>query len=479
MRPIGTLGLIAALTIIASGERLPAQQQTVVPPAAPAKTGTAEISGVVLDSLNGRYLQGAEVIIEGAKKDLVTDSAGTFRLAGLPPGSYQVGVFHPLLDTLGISLGTKPFHVGPDSVSVVILSVPSAATIIRRACPTSRDGQDNSAVIGYVRDPETLQPVAGAEVSIAWTLVEVSKQFGIRNTPHVVRDTADATGAFQICGLPVPLDATLQARTRTAATSEIPISLGGSRSALFVRTILLSRADSGATARRASVTGRVILEGSPARAGSRVELVGTDVVAMTNENGEFTMTNLPSGSQVLLGRHLGYGAATVPVELNSREPQKVTITLPKFVAMMDPVLVTARRNAALDRVGFNQRRRSGFGHYLGPDQLRNINAFRLTDIFRRVPGLRVSYGGAMNEEVVTSSRGGSLTGGDCVQYYIDDMPWMSAWPGDVNSFVNANEVVAVEVYQGPSAPPQYTRGMSACTTIVLWTRFKVRDVKAR
>ena len=479
MRPIGTLGLIAALTLIASGERLPAQQQTA-PPAAAAKTGTAAISGVVVDSLNGRYLQGAEVVIEGAKKDLLTDSAGRFSLTGLPPGTYQVGVFHPLLDTLGISLGTKPFHVGPDSVSVVILSVPSAATIIRRACPPSRDGQDNSAVIGHVKDPETLQPVAGAEVSIAWTLIEVSKQFGIRHTPHLVRDTADATGAFQICGLPSPMDATLQARTRTAATSEIPISLGETRSALFVRTILLSRADSGATARKATVSGKVVLEGSPAKAGSRVELVGTDVVAMTNENGEFTMTNLPSGSQVLLGRHLGYGAATVPVELSSREPQKVTLRLPKFVAMMDPVLVTARRTAALDRVGFNQRKRSGNGYYLGPEQLKNVTAYRLTDILRRVPGLRVGYSGG--EEVVSSSRGsGSLTGGDadCVQYYLDAMPWMTGWPGDINSFVNASEVVAVEVYDGPSAPAQYTRGMGACVTIVLWTRFKVRDVKER
>lgn len=478
MQALRTVGLVAAVLLIASGRRLHAQQPTA-PPATPEKTGTAEISGVLLDSLNGRFLQGAEVVIVGTKSVLYSDSAGRFRLTGLPPGSYQVGIFHPLLDTLGISLGTKPFHVGPDSVSVVLLSVPSAATIIRRACPAPRDGQENSAVIGYVRDPETLQPVPGAEVSIAWTLIEVSKQVGIRHTPHVVRDTADATGAFQICRLPTPLDATLQARTRTAATSEIPVSLGDSRSALYVRTLLLSVADSGAMARKATVSGRVVLEGSSPKAGSRVELVGSDVIALTNENGEFTMTELPSGSQVLLARHLGYGAATAPVELNSREPQKVTITLPKFVALMDPVLVTARRSAALDRVGFNQRRRSGFGYYIGPDQLKNVNAFRLSDILRRVPGLRVSYDGGHNEEVISSSRGGSLGSQGCIQYYVDDTPWMAAWPGDINGFVNPNEIVAVEVYNGPTAPPQYVRGMSSCTTILLWTRFKIREGRER
>jgi hypothetical protein len=56
---------------------------------------------------------------------------------------------------------------------------------------------------------------------------------------------------------------------------------------------------------------------------------------------------------------------------------------------------------------------------------------------------------------------------------------MAAWPGDINNFVNATEVVAVEVYQGSMAPPQYIRGMGDCTTIVMWTRFKIRDLNER
>ena len=66
MRPVRTLELVTALTVIASGGRLPAQQPTAPP--VPAKTGTAEISGVLLDSLNGRFLQGAEVVIEGKRR---------------------------------------------------------------------------------------------------------------------------------------------------------------------------------------------------------------------------------------------------------------------------------------------------------------------------------------------------------------------------------------------------------------------------
>jgi hypothetical protein len=196
---------------------------------------------------------------------------------------------------------------------------------------------------------------------------------------------------------------------------------------------------------------------------------------MTNEKGEFSLRNLPSGSQVLLARHLGFGAQTVAVDLSSHEPRRVSVKLPKFVAIMDPVVVTARRTASLDKVGFSQRKKSGAGYYLGPEQIQAMRANYLTDILRRVPGLRVSY--TPQGDVVTSSRGiSSLSGNSgCVQYYVDDMPWQSAMPGDINNFVNGNEVVGVEVYAGPGAPAQYTRGMQDCTTIVLWTKFKIRD----
>ena len=475
LRVVRLFALIALASSVAVAP-VSGQQKTQTPPTTPAKTGKAGISGVILDSLNAGYLAGAEVVVQGANVSRLTDSSGKFRFDSLAPGNYQVGVFHPLLDTLGLSLATQPFHLGPDSASYIMLAIPSAATIIKRACPSlGPRAQGTSAVIGHVTDPESLQPVAGADVSIAWTQLEISKEIGVRRTPRVLRDSTDSEGAFKICGLPSDMQATLQARKGRSVTAEVPIALGQEQTELFARTLLLSKADSGVKTGNATVSGRVLLQGAPSHAGSRVEVVGTDAIAMTNEKGEFTIRNLPSGSHVLLARHLGFGAETVPVDLSSRQPKQVSIKLPKYVAMIDPVVVTARRQASLDRVGFNLRQKSGQGFYLGPDQLASIHANYLTDILRRVPSLRIV--GTPTGDVVTSSRGvTSLSGNSgCVQYYLDDMPWMSATPGDINQFVNGNEVVAVEVYAGPGAPAQYTRGMQDCTTVVLWTKFKIRD----
>jgi hypothetical protein len=470
--------------------------QTIEPSG--SKTEKAHIVGVVVDSLNFRYLSDADVVVEGAHQPLHTDSLGRFRIDSLPPGTYRVGVFHPLLDALNIELSTPPFHLGIDSSSFVTLAVPSAATIIRRMCPTRSDVAGTSAVLGRVNDPETSRPVDRAEVIVAWADLEISKEHGIQRTGRSVRDTTDATGQFRLCGLPSSLNATLQARHGAAATAEIPITLDARPTQLLARMLLLSAADSGSSRGKATVSGVVVLENSSTKAPSRVELAGTDIVAMTDEKGEFTLRNLPSGSAVLLARHLGFGSQTVPVDLSSRRQARVTITLPKYLTVMDPVLVLARRQRALDQAGFSQRRKAGFGYFIGPERLQTMHPNRLTDILADVPSLDVSYGHTCQADGrMPTARPGDTTKSDspqiiiptctpdreivfsrrdirgCVRYFVDDAPFPESEPGDINDFVTGGEVVAVEVYEPVEAPARYGNG-SGCVTIVLWTHFRIR-----
>src|SRR2546429_5717210 len=101
------LSLAAVVTASTAGTSLLAQQQTPPATKAAATRGTAAIAGVVIDSLNGRNLSGPDVIIEGAKKPLVTDSGGKFIVQSRPPAPDRVRGLHPLLASLRLSLTTK------------------------------------------------------------------------------------------------------------------------------------------------------------------------------------------------------------------------------------------------------------------------------------------------------------------------------------------------------------------------------------
>ena len=121
--------MIGALTLAAFATAIPLASSL-------AQNGArnSRIVGVVADSVDGVPLQGAEVIASGVATTVKTDSLGRFTIDSLAPGTYQVGVFHPLLESLGITLATKPFVIGPDSAGVVALAVPSVPTLVRRYC---------------------------------------------------------------------------------------------------------------------------------------------------------------------------------------------------------------------------------------------------------------------------------------------------------------------------------------------------------
>jgi len=202
-------------------------------------------------------------------------------------------------------------------------------------------------------------------------------------------------------------------------------------------------------------------------AGSRVELAGSGKVALTNDRGEFAMWNLPSGTRALVVRHVGFEPEVVPVDLSSREDIRVTMQLRKSMPALELIRVLAQRKTLLDKIGFTQRRRTGFGYFIGPERLDVMHANSLTDILQQVPGLYVIRRG--NGDAILSARTPSST---CIDYYLDGAEFLEGRPGDINRFVGGHDFAAIEVYEA-NAPIEYTRPGVSCTTILLWTRRRV------
>lgn len=466
-----------------------ARGQTPAAPAPSLATGVGSVSGTVTDSLHDVLLRGALVRIDQTMREGFTDSLGRFHIDSVPAGQHRLVVIHPLLDTLGISLVTQPLTFLGGSEKLIDLSVPSAETLVGIFCTPARRALGPSALVGFVHDADTDMPAEGAKVSLLWY---ESDPLGLKKSPRVREAQIGKDGTYRICGLPEQLSGKLQVFKNGVQTGEVPVVLGDSGAQVLamrsmsiasqVQTVAAAQPDTGGAASGKSAKKSVIVKGRARVAGkvlnkygqpighARVELQNTGAATLTKPNGEFVLDSLPSGTQTLEVRQLGYSPTEVPVELSMGRPENVTVKMADYVPVLSEMRVTARKEKGLMDVGFSDRKRSGMGYYLDEDQLKLRQTTQFSDMLRTVPGLRVQPAGD-GTNVITSSR--DATGG-CVTFYVDGSPWQQMTPGDLDTFVRPEEVGALEVYSGSTTPAQFQQpGQSGCTTVVIWTKRRI------
>lgn len=473
-----SLGL--ALASISAGAQNPA-------PATPgAPTGFASIHGTVIDSLHDALLAHALVRVENTTREAITDANGAYRIDSVPAGMQRLVVIHPLLDTLGISLVTPPITFNAGEIKVADLSIPSAETIVALFCTPAQRALGPAALVGFVRDADSEGAAEGAKASL---LYYESDPLGFKKTPRVRERPIGKDGHYRICGLPATMSGKLQVFRNGVQTGEVPVELGGTSGAqlLAMRSMSIASQQVVASAKsdtggkqvniirgKARVTGKVLNKYGQPIAGARVELQNTGAATKTREDGQFTLDSLPSGTQTLEIRQLGFSPTEVAVELSQQSPQSVTVKMGEYVPVLNTMRVTATRERGLSDVGFADRKRSGMGYYLDADQLKMRQTTQFSDMLRTVPGIRVQPAGD-GTNVVTSSR--DATGG-CVTFYVDGSPWQQMTPGDLDTYVRPEEVAALEVYSGATAPPQFQQpGQSGCTTVVIWTERRITRKK--
>jgi hypothetical protein len=124
---------------------------------------------------------------------------------------------------------------------------------------------------------------------------------------------------------------------------------------------------------------------------------------------------------------------------------------------------------------FYGRMNRGIGHFMTSEQIEKRNAVNMTDLFRMIPGARVSSGslgrtrlrfrGAQNPPLV----------------WLDGTP-MYAGEVDLDAF-DPRSFAGVEIYSGPSSVPAEFLGNQSMSssggTIVLWTREGQRRARKR
>jgi len=466
-----------ALAVIATLAASAASAQNPTPPA--SSTGVSVLQGFVMDSIHGSPLVNAKVTIEGTNRSGMTTAEGQYRIDSIPPGPHRVVVTHPMLDTAGLQMRTPEYPFVAGKAHDLDLAVPTGQRLVASMCNSAQRNLGPAAMVGFVKDADSNKPAVGAKVEVVFQVADIIG----RKSPRVRSNVTDSLGTYRICGLPADMDGKVQVFRNGVSSGEVPIQVTGG---LALRAFSISstkqiaevKGDSGKTVRiakgNARVTGVVVDKTGKPLSGARVMLQGGGATAISKSNGEFILDSLPSGTQAIEVRKLGYAAADVPVELSTNAPAKTTVTLGDFVPVLQTMVVEAQKDKALSKVGYLERKQMGNGYFFDSNQI-NHESMTFSDVMRISPGLRISPTGDGRTYVIQDSRSAS---NGCVNYYVDGTLWQTLEPGDIDSYVRPSEIVAVEVYHGSQTPPQYTpAGQGGCATIVVWTVAKVRPDK--
>ena len=462
-------------------------------PAAHAQTGTppagagafASIKGFLTDSIHSTSLSKALVIIEGANRSTATDADGHYRIDSIPPGPHRVTVLHPLLDTLGVLMRSPEIAFTAGEVRDLDLSIPSPDRLASVFCTSAQRSRGPAMMVGFVRDPDSNGPAIGAKVQLVYYEPDLIGRKQLRTREA----TVDSTGGYKICGLPGDMSGKVQVFRNGISSGEVPaevtngfLALRGFSIVSQHQAIVEVKGDSGKIKRiakgTARVSGRVLdKKGQPLR-DARITLQGGGTVTLSKANGDFTLDSLPSGTQAIEVRKLGYSVTEVAVELSSNNTTPTTVTMSDAVPMLQTMRIEAAQDKALSDLGYLQRKQTGMGRFYDGKQI-NHESMSFSDVMRIDPGLRISPAGDGRTYVISDARNAA---GGCVNVYVDGTYWEPMQPGDIDSYVRPNEMVAVEVYHGSETPPQFTKpGQSGCATIVVWTlaRARPRDTNAR
>jgi hypothetical protein len=467
---------------------------------APAQTSASparSVQGTVFDSLGRKPLPGAAVSLVAVNeltsgvRTAVSDSAGRYEIAGVLPGTYLVGFFHPELDSVGIDPITRRIIVPPDGGGSSLradLGVPSGHTVHDAICQKPASRSDSTGVlIGHVRDAASGDPLDSAKVVAQWSLIGFADGHLTHSMPTLTV-TPNAAGWFAFCGLPASVPIAIQGISGTDSTGVLMIDiapLGLTRRELYVGTAEIvtvapmpdsSRATDSLPPSLERVhrgTGRLTgvvrdaASGKPLP-GAQLTVEGTGLTTMANDDGTFALSGLPLGTRVLLARKVGYVPDERPVDLVANGPARAEASLVTIKSVLDTVRIVGRRVYDADRSGFLRRQKVGLGHYFDPEQIEKAHAFETSDLFRRVPSVRVDQNGFDKIVLMRSMFGG----GRCQpNIYVDGAAYRNFSASDLDNMVHPDRIAGLEVYESAlQAPPEFQDPFSNCGSIVVWTK---------
>jgi hypothetical protein len=427
--------------------------------------------------------------------------SGEARFRRLPSGVWIVQQWVIRSPIVALQVGARAF--GEERV-VAMQEEGAEVTSIEAVDGNVIDDAARATLVGVVHHGREGQPLADATIHVVGSAYTA---------------TTDARGRFRIAGVPqgeygvtfthprlegsgyepetravkLVVGETTEISFLLPRTAELtPTAEEAARAdsvARVARALGSSRHDERAVAqqRTAGDPGRIhgrVLDHETGRAieGVQVSVRGTQVTAISNARGVFTLAAVPPGEQVLAAEHIGYGDREQTVAVGAGDVLDIELRLATRPIELPPIAVETR-SRWLAVQGYYDRRDGGLsGRFITRADIAERSEPELSRLLSDVPGARIHFLGAgkrhlrFNRQATDGLSSALSVGGldGCEpQIYLDGIRYngtsASAIPGvrvDDIDFLATVEIEAIEVYVG-NPPPQYSH---PCGVVLVWTR---------
>jgi hypothetical protein len=335
------------------------------------------------------------------------------------------------------------------------------------------------SVEGVVTESQTVQPVAGAQVSLLDA-----------QGAAVATAVTDAAGSFRLAA-PAEGEYRLRAERvglRTTLTRAVPLSAGpavmvevrmGAEPVVMDPAVAQGRRPQG-------ISGQVVDDatGQPV-AGATVTLLDTREMraarAQTDSTGWFHLRVSEAGGYFIRTERPGYqGSTSRRITVMPDDTVQVELRVSTRSVLLAPLTVVAASQLVVrdhQLAGFEWRReKQPFGRYLGPQELERIKPFYASDALQQVPMVQVVplRGSPFERTVVLPSRGrGMGANARCVpNLYVDGRRTSLTQGLTLDQMVTGRSLAAVEVYTSPNGAPGEFPPLDDpfCGVVVIWTR---------
>lgn len=444
-----------------------------------AQEAAHAVSGVVFDSVGNAPLVGAVIqiaLVDASARIFTTiaDSAGRYRVAGLPAGRFGIVFQHDALNALGIEAPLRAFELSSDTSVIMNLAIESGPVTRLRSCGTEAGGDSDGMLAGYVVDASRVSPVPHASIVIRWIETALQRS-GFRSVAREKTVVAGDDGRYLACGVPsdVGIDVDVSARSFAHVTGRVTIPPGGAARQDF--HLPLKGAPSTSTL-SAHVVGADSL---PINSG----VASVDALALDTpvRNGAFTLGGIPAGTWFVEIRSLGHEPRTVLLVASEVATAATTVVLERTPVVLDAVTVigkAGRETRILSDILSRNSTAAGTTFLPGNSWLKTAET--PTDVLRAARGFTqkgsdrvegrpyVSKSGAL-VSCQSKASDAPATNDKSVVIYLDGLRYPAGLEV-LNHDVLPRQILAMEAYPDVISAPAAWRTNDACAVIAVWTR---------